>query len=75
MKTVRDFKNYYLKKAGVVNNRYFTTDQQRLFWKKLNDLGWEKKEKSPQETSDVDSTAFLSQKEWDDLDIEMSALI
>jgi len=65
--TIRDIKNRFLEFCGVKNHGELSTNEQRLFWEKLNDLGWSKKTKEAQECADIDATAFLSQQEETDL--------
>lgn len=80
-RTVRDFKNFFLHKLNVENHTEITdftssksTEDLRNFWKKLNKLGWDKKMKEPEECSDVDAAAPLTDKEWEELENEFNNL-
>ena len=76
MRTVRDFKKFVLQEAGVVQGFELRRRSRNLgdFWDELNDLGWEKRTKPPEEADDVDATAPLTNKEWSDLEARFRQL-
>ena len=74
MNTVRDFKNFVLQTTGVQSHCEFPTMGLKAFWVELNNLGWEKKTTQPEECDDIDATAFLTDKEWAELDTKFRQL-
>lgn len=74
MRTVQEFKDFMLKRAGVQKSGQLKSRAEKDFWRKLNDLGWEKKTKSPDETPNIDAVAPLTDAEWDQLVYELQQL-
>ena len=71
-KTVRQVKTEFQHYVQVDHDKY--SDLQRNFWHKLNQLGWNKRTKEPEECQDVDATAFLTDEEYQRLAAEYTAL-
>ncbi len=67
MRTVRDFKNFMLKKLGVHTRSDIDQLPLKEFWRHLISLGWEKRAKDVHDVPDVDATAQLTDQEWDEL--------
>ena len=78
MHSIRDLKKEFIQNFNM-QELYFIPKKQansiRSFWDKLNRLGWEKRTKDTDETSNVDSTAYLLPKEWKELRGELQKLI
>jgi hypothetical protein len=76
MRTVRDFKSFVLREAGVSDHHEFgrLSRGHEELWRTLNDLGWEKKTKPPEETEDIDAVAPLTDNEWADLQTKFRQL-
>ena len=75
MRTVRDFKNFMKNETGTLNHVFCNlSEDHRTFWRKLNDIGWKKKTRKPDECDDVDATAPLTDGDWDTLETEFRAL-
>lgn len=75
--TVRKFKNFCLKKAGVSRFSEFVdlSDKHRIFWEKLNHLGARNMDiYPPEEYLNIDETVNLSKKEIRELKREFQAL-
>ncbi len=73
MKTVRDLKNEFLAHNGVRDHSELP-EFKRHFFRKLNQLGWQKKTKTPEECTDIDASAFLSDGEYTSLTAEYQNL-
>lgn len=76
MRTVREFKDLTLRIYGVRVHFDFTKISKKHadFWSKLNRLGWEKRTNDPTECEDVDKSAILTSKEWNELLSELAGL-
>ncbi|HCC23596.1 TPA: hypothetical protein DF272_05485 [Candidatus Falkowbacteria bacterium] len=76
MRTIREFKTQVQALAGVKSTGQFCglSEAHRTFWKVLNTLGWRLRTQEPEQTTDVDATAFLSDTEWRELETEFWAL-
>jgi hypothetical protein len=74
--TVGDFKTHVLEMSGAQSHFEFLerSAAHRTFWDKLNALGWSKKTKDVEETRDVDASAPLTEREWQQLEAEFRQL-
>lgn len=74
MATVRDLKTQVQQEAGVKLGFSSLSSAHAKFWAKLNDLGWDKKTKEPEQCNDTDATAFLTDGEYESFLAEFRAL-
>lgn len=79
MKNMRDFKEFVLeelRKSGLSREEFIDlSDNNLLFWAKLNEIGGRNIEKQPPETvPDIDATVELSETEWAELETEFRRL-
>lgn len=70
--TVRDVMDSFRSKFGEDSSTWAYA--QRLFWKRLCDLGADRATKRPAECLDIDVTAFLDEGEVAALEAEMDRL-
>jgi hypothetical protein len=79
MHSVRDFKRMMATKYGglwrYMNEFVQRSENHRDFHSKLNRLGWERRTLEPEECSDVDATAFITEAEWHQLEDEFYKLL
>lgn len=64
MRSVRELKTQVQQEAGVTLGFSSLSRAHSEFWGKLNQLGWDRKTKEPEECDDCDATAFLSDDEY-----------
>ena len=76
MRTVLQFKRFVFAETGVREAGKFCqiSDSHEAFFIRLNNLGWKKKTKRPEETKNVDATAPLTDDEWAELEAEFRRL-
>lgn len=76
-KTVRQLKDQVLRELHCESHFDLTMANDPRpgeFWEKLNQLGWQRKTQQAEECNDIDTTAFVSEKEYEDLMVEARAL-
>lgn len=77
-KTVRDFKNFLLEKAGVKSGGEFAqcSELHQAFLDHLNQLGARNMRSQPPETvPDIDATVELTDEEWMKLEARLQRLL
>ena len=75
MKTVRDFKDFILKRCGSITKFAGRSEAHQQFWAKLNEMGARNiRTQPPEEVPDIDATVRLTDQEWDHLMAEFRLL-
>jgi hypothetical protein len=75
VRTVRDFKDFILKRCGSITKFAGKSAAHQEFWQKLNDMGAKNiRTLPPEKVPDIDATVQLGDKEWDQLMAEFRQL-
>lgn len=76
-RTVRELKDQVLRELRCESHFDLTMANDPRpgdFWEKLNQLGSQRKTRKPEECDDIDATAFVSDKEYEELMVKARAL-